>query len=176
VPPCSYWNETTPRNRPSGRMSWFRTVELEVRSVNSRSPMMVRLPPARDYIEPHESSRGDRERSSHGSGMELRRGTHSAARQRYRRGQVHTYQAHVLCVNEHHAVRRSCCDAMPGSRRPWPKPNPVTPSSSHAITLDLCQSHVLPAVVTPRSLDLAHLRTALWSHGRGEDRPLRHDG
>jgi hypothetical protein len=32
------------------------------------------------------------------------------------------------------------------------------------LTLDLCQSHVLPAVVTPRSLDLAHLRTALWFH------------
>lgn len=32
------------------------------------------------------------------------------------------------------------------------------------LTLDLCQSAVLPAVVTPRSLDLAHLRTALWFH------------
>ncbi len=32
------------------------------------------------------------------------------------------------------------------------------------LTLDLCQSSVLPAVVTPRSLDLAHLRTALWFH------------
>ena len=30
------------------------------------------------------------------------------------------------------------------------------------LTLDLCQSNVLPAVTTPRSLDLAHLRTALW--------------
>ena len=29
------------------------------------------------------------------------------------------------------------------------------------LTLDLCQSNVLPAVTTPRSLDLAHLRTAL---------------
>ena len=32
------------------------------------------------------------------------------------------------------------------------------------LTLDLCQSMTLPAVVTPRSLDLAHLRTALWFH------------
>ena len=32
------------------------------------------------------------------------------------------------------------------------------------VTLDLCQSTVLPAVITPRSLDLAHLRTALWFH------------
>jgi len=28
--------------------------------------------------------------------------------------------------------------------------------------LELCQSNLLPAVATPRSLDLAHLRTALW--------------
>jgi hypothetical protein len=32
------------------------------------------------------------------------------------------------------------------------------------LTLDLCTSSVLPAVSTPRSLDLAHLRTALWFH------------
>lgn len=32
------------------------------------------------------------------------------------------------------------------------------------LTLDLCQSNVIPAVLTPRSLDLAHLRTALWFH------------
>jgi hypothetical protein len=32
------------------------------------------------------------------------------------------------------------------------------------LTLDLCQSHIVPAVLTPRSLDLAHLRTALWFH------------
>jgi len=32
------------------------------------------------------------------------------------------------------------------------------------LTLDLCQSTGMPAVVTPRSLDLAHLRTALWFH------------
>ena len=32
------------------------------------------------------------------------------------------------------------------------------------LTLDLCQSNLLPAVATPRSLDLAHLRTALWFH------------
>jgi hypothetical protein len=32
------------------------------------------------------------------------------------------------------------------------------------LTLDLCQSALLPAIATPRSLDLAHLRTALWFH------------
>jgi hypothetical protein len=32
------------------------------------------------------------------------------------------------------------------------------------LTLDLCTSTMLPAVATPRSLDLAHLRTALWFH------------
>ena len=32
------------------------------------------------------------------------------------------------------------------------------------LTLDLCQSNTLPAVATPRSLDLAHLWTALWFH------------
>jgi hypothetical protein len=32
------------------------------------------------------------------------------------------------------------------------------------LTLDLCRSNALPAVNTPRSLDLAHLRTALWFH------------
>jgi hypothetical protein len=32
------------------------------------------------------------------------------------------------------------------------------------LTLDLCESPALPAVVTPRSLDLAHLQTALWFH------------
>jgi hypothetical protein len=31
-------------------------------------------------------------------------------------------------------------------------------------TLDLCRIRVMPAVSTPRSLDLAHLRTALWFH------------
>ncbi|MGH9657318.1 MAG: hypothetical protein ACRD96_02180, partial [Bryobacteraceae bacterium] len=30
------------------------------------------------------------------------------------------------------------------------------------LTLDLCVSNLLPAITTPRSLDLAHLRTALW--------------
>lgn len=33
------------------------------------------------------------------------------------------------------------------------------------LTLDLCKASPLPAVATPRSLDLAHLRTALWFHG-----------
>lgn len=32
------------------------------------------------------------------------------------------------------------------------------------LTLDLCASPTVPAMVTPRSLDLAHLRTALWFH------------
>ena len=32
------------------------------------------------------------------------------------------------------------------------------------LTLDLCASNVLPAITTPRSLDLAHIRTALWFH------------
>jgi hypothetical protein len=32
------------------------------------------------------------------------------------------------------------------------------------LTLDLCQSQLVPAVATPRSLDLAHLRSALWFH------------
>jgi predicted nucleic acid-binding protein len=32
------------------------------------------------------------------------------------------------------------------------------------LTLDLCESNILPAIATPRSLDLAHLRTALWFH------------
>ena len=32
------------------------------------------------------------------------------------------------------------------------------------LTLDLCTSNTVPAVSTPRSLDLAHLRTALWFH------------
>lgn len=31
-------------------------------------------------------------------------------------------------------------------------------------TLELCAASPLPAVVTPRSLDLAHIRTALWFH------------
>jgi hypothetical protein len=32
------------------------------------------------------------------------------------------------------------------------------------LTLDLCRVRAIPAVVTPRSLDLAHLQTALWFH------------
>lgn len=32
------------------------------------------------------------------------------------------------------------------------------------LTIDLCSSLALPAVATPRSLDLAHLQTALWFH------------
>jgi hypothetical protein len=34
------------------------------------------------------------------------------------------------------------------------------------LTLDLCQWRIMPIVSTPRSLDLAHLRTALWFHQR----------
>jgi hypothetical protein len=34
------------------------------------------------------------------------------------------------------------------------------------LTLDLCSDRTLPVVLTPKSLDLAHLRTALWFHGR----------
>jgi predicted nucleic acid-binding protein len=45
------------------------------------------------------------------------------------------------------------------------------------LTLELCQSHVLPAVSTPRSLDLAHLRTALWFHAAEKiDRFVTMDG
>lgn len=32
------------------------------------------------------------------------------------------------------------------------------------LTIDLCAAGSLPAVATPRSLDLAHLRTAQWFH------------
>jgi hypothetical protein len=32
------------------------------------------------------------------------------------------------------------------------------------LTLELCQSNAMPVVATPRTLDLAHLRTALWFH------------
>jgi hypothetical protein len=32
------------------------------------------------------------------------------------------------------------------------------------LTLDLCNDMVMPIVSTPRSLDLIHLRTALWFH------------
>jgi len=32
------------------------------------------------------------------------------------------------------------------------------------LTLELCEGLRMPAVSTPRSLDLAHLRTALWFH------------
>ena len=32
------------------------------------------------------------------------------------------------------------------------------------LTLELCSSNTVPAVATPRSLDLVHLRTALWFH------------
>jgi PIN domain nuclease of toxin-antitoxin system len=35
------------------------------------------------------------------------------------------------------------------------------------LTLDLCQSTALPAIATPRSLDLGHLRTALWFQAAG---------
>jgi hypothetical protein len=39
------------------------------------------------------------------------------------------------------------------------------------LTLDLCRSHPVPAISVPRTLDLAHLRTALWfSSPKGLDR------
>jgi hypothetical protein len=45
------------------------------------------------------------------------------------------------------------------------------------LTLDLCASNLLPPVVTPRSLDLAHLRTALWFHATERiDRFVSMDG
>jgi hypothetical protein len=34
------------------------------------------------------------------------------------------------------------------------------------LTLDLCVSNMLPPISTPRSLDLAHLRTASWFHAQ----------
>lgn len=34
------------------------------------------------------------------------------------------------------------------------------------LTLDLCDALPLPAVITPRSLDMAHLRTAAWFHAQ----------
>ena len=34
------------------------------------------------------------------------------------------------------------------------------------VGLEICTDPTLPAVTTPRSLDLAHLRTALWFHRR----------
>lgn len=34
------------------------------------------------------------------------------------------------------------------------------------LTLDLCDSGAMPPVMTPRSLDLAHLRTAAWFHAQ----------
>lgn len=37
------------------------------------------------------------------------------------------------------------------------------------LTIDLCRGRAFPLASTPRSLDLAHLRTALWFH---EERPL----
>lgn len=32
------------------------------------------------------------------------------------------------------------------------------------LTIDLCESTAVPPITTPRSLDLAHLRTAVWFH------------
>ena len=40
----------------------------------------------------------------------------------------------------------------------------VSSSVRMAGAIDLCTSSAMPAVATPRSLDLAHLRTALWFH------------
>lgn len=35
-----------------------------------------------------------------------------------------------------------------------------------ALTIDICVARGMPEASTPRSLDLAHLRTALWFHNR----------
>lgn len=44
------------------------------------------------------------------------------------------------------------------------------------LTLELCASGAMPVVSTPRSLDLVHLRTALWFHAEQEiDRFLTMD-
>jgi hypothetical protein len=40
----------------------------------------------------------------------------------------------------------------------------ITVFSLRDLTLDLCRSATMPAITTPRSLDLAHLKTALWFH------------
>ena len=42
--------------------------------------------------------------------------------------------------------------------------NDVRSFALRELTLDLCADPALPALTTPRSLDLAHLRTALWFH------------
>lgn len=34
------------------------------------------------------------------------------------------------------------------------------------LTLDLCDVLPMPAIATPRSLDMAHLRTAAWFHAQ----------
>jgi hypothetical protein len=34
------------------------------------------------------------------------------------------------------------------------------------LTIELCDDATMPVVTTPRSLDLAHLRTALWFHAQ----------
>ncbi len=45
------------------------------------------------------------------------------------------------------------------------------------LTLELCQSNLLPAVATPWSLDLVHLRSALWFHATERiDRFVTMDG
>ena len=45
------------------------------------------------------------------------------------------------------------------------------------LTLDLCDSNILPPIATPRSLDLAHLRSALWFHSTEQiDRFVTMDG
>ncbi len=40
------------------------------------------------------------------------------------------------------------------------------------LTLDLCRSRVMPIISTPRSLDLVHLRTALWFQEREPPRRI----
>jgi hypothetical protein len=36
------------------------------------------------------------------------------------------------------------------------------------LTIDLCDASPMPVLTTPRSLDLAHLRTALWFHAEAK--------
>jgi len=52
---------------------------------------------------------------------------------------------------------RSCLDRIEEDRERF---------ALRDLTLDLCAGTAMPVVTTPRSLHLAHLRTALWFHER----------
>jgi hypothetical protein len=60
--------------------------------------------------------------------------------------------------------RRTPCDALSDARDRLEKDLEVF--ALRDLTLDLCTDQRLPIVSTPRSLDLVHLRTALWFHER----------